>query len=339
MKVNEVIIEAWRDYIPKFVPAAELEAEKQRKKQEKYVYQQSARFGDAAFKELEKELAKQNVRLNDPRTYNALPGYSMEDFVKAFALKFFGSDWNTGKLVQNDINKLPVPAQLNPGSIRQYLNNANEKYRAVLDNQLGVKMRQDAERQQQSQEAVTKLAYGVFTKQIDINDVPAQLKNQVNTILQNPPAEWQAQASVQPAQPAQPATQGPQLAPGVSVVNADPVIFRYGKKDYYIADDGMWHEKNNRNPVDDAWQQFFDKQAELVEPQFQVSQQPPARPAPAFTKPKQPVAKAPPTPAEIRQQKQAAATQKIQQQMKPRIKLRSGETFDQAVARLRAGRQ
>ena len=31
MKVNEVIIEGWRDYIPKFVPARELEAQKKAK--------------------------------------------------------------------------------------------------------------------------------------------------------------------------------------------------------------------------------------------------------------------------------------------------------------------
>lgn len=348
MKVNEIINEGWRDYIPKFVPAKELEAEKQRKKQEKYVYQQSARFGDAAYKELEKELAKQNVRLADPRTYNALQGYSLADFVKAFALNFFGSDYRTGNLVKNDINKIPFPPQMNPGSIRQYLNDANEKYRAILNNQLGAKMRQDAEAQQQSQEAVNKLAYGVYTKQMDPVDIPAQLQNQVNAILQNPPAEWQAQAAAQqqarpaqPAQPAQPAAQGPQLAPGVSVVSTSPVILRYGKKDYYIADDGMWHEKNNRNPVDDTWQQFFDQQAEMVEPQMQVVQKPAPAPRAQQPAPQQrvaPAAKPQPTPAQIRQQKQALATQQAQREMKPRIKVRPGETPAQAIARARTPR-
>lgn len=302
MKVNEVITEGWRDYIPKFVSATDLEAEKKRKKQEKYVYQQSARFGEVAYKELEKELAKLNVRLNDPRTYNALQGYNLSDFLRAFAMKFFGSDWNTGNLVKNDISKMPVPTQLNPGSIKQYLNDANEKYRAVLDNQLSVQLRQDAEKQQETQKAINDLAYNVFIKKVDINDVPKSIQQQVLQLVNNPPAAWGTAPAQQVQQPQQPQQQNPQLAPGVSVVSTSPVILRYGKRDYYIADDGMWHERNNRNPVDDTWQRFFDQQAELVEPQFQVSQS--AQPA---------------TPV-----------------VKPRIKVRPGETPAQAVARAKA---
>ena len=252
---------------------------------------------DKSYSHFAQMLSQQGINLNDPRTYTD----SMKELLQAFVLHYYGSDWATGSTIQREINKIPVPTTINPGSIRQYLNQTGDVFVKVNNNMLAYKLAQTKEKEAEKEKAS---------------------------------AEQPQSTTTQPD-----ATQGPQLAPGVSVVNTDPVILRYGKKDYYIADDGMWHERNNRNPVDDAWQQFFDKQAELVEPQFQVSRQPPARPAPAFTKPKQTVAKPQPTPAEIRQQKQAAATQKIQQQMKPRIKLRSGETFDQAVARLRAGRQ
>ena len=344
MKVNEVLVEAWRDYLPKFVPAAELQAEKNRKKQQEYIYKQSARFGDEAFKELQKVLSQQGVKINDPRTYTAA-GINLADFVKAFALNFFGSDFQTGNLVKYDINKIPVPAQLTPGSIRQYLNDANDKYRDVLKNQLSVQLRQNSEQQAQSNDALNKLAYGVFMQQIDPAKIPDNLKNSVDSILSNPPQAWKDELAAQQAaqQPAQPA--GPQLAPGVTAVSTEPVILRYNKRDYFIADDGLWHEMNNRNPVPEAWQQFFDRQAEIVEPQRTILQRPapttkPAarQPTQAVTKParSQPVA---PTPEEIRQRKQAAAMKKIQQELKPRVKMQPGETLDQAIARTRSERK
>lgn len=347
MKVNEVLSEAWSDYIPKFVPSRELEAEKQRKKQQEYVYKQSARFGDAAYKELEKILTQQGIRINDPRTYNQ-SGVNLADFIKAFALNFFGSDYSTGNLVKYDINKLPVPAQLNPGSIKQYLNSANTVYRDVLKDQLSVQLRQNTEKQQQSQDAISKLAYGVFTKQIDPAKVPDSIKSQVDTILQNPPQEWKDELAAQQSaqQPQQPA--GPKLAPGVTAVSTDPVILRYGKRDYYIADDGLWHEMNNRNPVDDAWQTFFDKQAELVEPQMQVIQTP-ATKRPTAVKPRATTTVSPqaapkpqpaaPSPEQIRQRKQADAIKRIKSELKPRVKIRPGETLDQAMARAKAERK
>lgn len=344
MKVSEVIVEGWRDYLPKFVPARELEAEKQRKKQQEYVYKQSARFGDQAYKEFEKLMAQQNIKLNDPRTYSAASGINLSDYLKGFALNFFGSDYTTGNLVKNDINKIQVPAQLNPGSIRQYLNTANDKYRDVLKDQFSVQMRQSAEQQQQSQQAVQQLAYGVYMKQIDPTSVPKQLKPQIDAILQNPPKAWQDElAAQQPAEPDQPKQQGPTLAPGVTVLSQEPMVLQVGKKRYYVMDDGLWHEQGNRNPVDSAWNDFLTQQADIATPESPVR----TVTAPAPTAKAKPVAqpvRTPArqlTPAEIRQQKQAAATQQIQQQMtpktKPRIKLLPGETFDQAMDRIRAG--
>jgi len=347
MRINEVITEAWRDYIPKFVPAQELDAEKKRKKQQEYVYKQSARFGDMAYRQLEQDLAKRNIRLADPKTYgtiqNAL-GVSLGDFLKGYTLNFFGSDYSTGNMVKQEIEKLPVPIQLTPGSIKQYLNSANEKYREVLKDQLGVSLRQNAERAQQSRDAIYQLAHGVFTKQIDPTDIPQQTRTQVNSILQNPPQEWKnelaAQQSTEPAQPAQPEQPTPQLAQGVTVLSQEPMVLQVGKKRYYVMDDGLWHEQGNRNPVDSAWNEFLTKQADLATPEspIRVVNNPPVvRPVTTTSRP-QPAARPQPTPAEIRQQKQAAATRQVQRQMKPKITVRPGETLDQAMARTRASR-
>ena len=274
MKVNEVVTEAWRDYLPKFVPAAEIEAEKQREKQQAYVYKQSARFGDTAYKQLEKDLAQRGVRLNDPRTYGVVQqstGVGLADFLKGYTLNFFGSDYSTGNLVKNEIEKLPVPAQLNPGSIKQYLNAANEKYREVLKDQLGVSMRQGADRQKQAQNAVVELAHKVFTKQVNPTKIPAELQDQVNAILQNPPQQWKDElAATQPQQPEQPAApvqQGEQLAQGVTVLSQEPMVLQVGKKRYYVMDDGLWHEQGNKNPVDPAWNEFLTKQADIATPE------------------------------------------------------------------------
>jgi hypothetical protein len=259
-----------------------------------------------AYDQFAQTLAPQGVKLNDPRTYNQ----SMKDMLQAFAVHYYGSDYTTGPVIQQELNKIPVPTTLNPGAIRDYLNKTGEVYVDVNNNMLSYKLAQAREQQ------------------------AAKLQAQQDQ-------ERKAQAEKEKAA-AEKQAAGPQLAPGVTAVSVDPVILRYGKKDYYIADDGMWHEMNNRNPVDDAWQRFFDQQAELVEPQRQIVQTPASTPAPVVkpnrTAPATPAAKAAPTPEQVRQQKQAAATQQIQRQLKPKIQVRPGETLDQAIARTRASR-
>jgi hypothetical protein len=261
---------------------------------------------DQAYQHFEQSLAPSGVKLNDPRTYNN----NMKDMLHAFANYYYGSDYSTGPIIQKEINKIPVPTAVNPGSIRQYLDQTGKVFVDVNANVLAYQLAQ-----QQAQQAEKE---------------------------QQAAAAEKEQQSKQTQQTQQ---QGPQLAQGVSVVSADPVILRYGKHDYYIADDGMWHAMNNKNPVPDAWQQFFDQQAEIAEPQRQVVQQP-AQPAQSVqqTQPVQPRFQQPaqqqtaPSPEEIRQQKQAAAAKRIQQELKPKIKLQPGETLDQAIARTRASR-
>lgn len=254
-----------------------------------------------AYERFEHSLRSQGVVLNDPRTYNE----NLKDMLHAFANYYYGSDYSTGPVIQKEINKLPLPTQLNPGTIKKYLDDAGNIFVGVTDNLLSYQLAQSKEQAAKAQAEKEKAA--------------------------------QEKTAQQPQQSA-----GPKLAPGVTAVSTDPVILRYGKRDYYIADDGMWHEMNNRTPVDDAWQQFFDKQAELVEPQRQVIQRPAASTAPVVKPQPQsrpsPVARSQPTPAEIRQQKQAAATRQVQRQMKPKITVRPGETLDQAMARTRASR-
>lgn len=260
-----------------------------------------------AYDQFAQTLAPQGVKLNDPRTYSD----TMRDMLQAFAVHYYGSDYGIGPVIQKELNKIPLPAALNPGSIRDYLDKTGEIYVNVNNNLLSYKLAQ-AKEQQAAQ-------------------IQAQQDQQAKAQAEKEKAAAEKQAA------------GPQLAQGVTAVSVDPVILRYGKRDYYIADDGMWHEMNNRNPVDDAWQRFFDQQAELVEPQRQVIQQPSAAQAP-MAKPNRtapsaaPAAKAAPTPEQIRQQKQAAAAQRIQQQMKPKIQVRPGETLDQAIARTRVSR-
>lgn len=68
-------------------------------------------------------LAKQGIRLNDPRTYT---DESMANLLKGFALYFYGSDYTSGPYIKKEINKFPLPSQLNPGSVEKYLNDTGK---------------------------------------------------------------------------------------------------------------------------------------------------------------------------------------------------------------------
>jgi len=81
---------------------------------------------------------------------------------------------------------------------------------------------------------------------------------------------WVAQnQSSQEIQQAQQAQQGPALTPGladgVSVLGTgEPMVLKVGKQIYYVADDGLWHERGNRNPVDPTWNAFLTQQADIA---------------------------------------------------------------------------
>ena len=88
-----------------------------------------------AYDQFAQTLAPQGVKLNDPRTYNQ----SMKDMLQAFAVHYYGSDYTTGPVIQQELNKIPVPTALNPGSIRDYLNKTGEIYVDVNNNMLSYK--------------------------------------------------------------------------------------------------------------------------------------------------------------------------------------------------------
>lgn len=63
----------------------------------------------------------------------------------------------------------------------------------------------------------------------------------------------------------------PKLAAGVTVLSQEPMVLQVGKQRYYVADDGLWHEAGNRNPVDSTWNAFLNNQADLATPESQVT--------------------------------------------------------------------
>ena len=110
----------------------------------------------------------------------------------------------------------------------------------------------------------------------------------------------------------------PQLAAGVELYNDEPMMLKWNKGIYQVLDDGRWHQvqpQYNKNPVDPATEQFLTQQADKATPESPVApaqssaQQPPAQ---QQQQRQQPPA---PTPAEIRQAKQAAAANTAQAQM------------------------
>jgi hypothetical protein len=73
----------------------------------------------------------------------------------------------------------------------------------------------------------------------------------------------QAQQAQQAQQTREPETSG--LADGVSVFGTgEPMVLKVGKQIYYVADDGLWHERGNRNPVDSTWNAFLTQQADIA---------------------------------------------------------------------------
>ena len=120
--------------------------------------------------------------------------------------------------------------------------------------------------------------------------------------------EKEAQAAADAAEkekPAEPAV--PKLANGVSVLSMEPMVLQVGKQRYYVADDGLWHEVGNRNPVDSTWGAFLTQQADIATPESSIRiTEPGSGPAAA------------PTPAEIRAKKQADAIARARSQLGPR---------------------
>lgn len=130
---------------------------------------------------------------------------------------------------------------------------------------------------------------------------PTQEPNQEPAVAQEPEAAIQQPSATMPAQ--QPERKA-KLAPGVTIVDTEPVIIQVGKKLYYIMDDGLWHEQGNRNPVDATWNSFLNNQMDLA-----LLGQPSVPPTgeKMSVQPEQPI--------QTRQQKQAAAAAAARSQM------------------------
>jgi hypothetical protein len=80
--------------------------------------------------------------------------------------------------------------------------------------------------------------------------------NAVVWITQN-----QSLQAIQQAQQAQQTQQGPELTPGVSVVNsADPLILRYKNTDYALTNDDRWVYLGSKKEASPEMTQFLNKQ-------------------------------------------------------------------------------
>lgn len=143
----------------------------------------------------------------------------------------------------------------------------------------------------------------------------ATKKQLITPDIKQEPAEIEQPKTVQPTQQSAPDVSVPQpepkakLAPGVTLVDTEPVIFQIGKKLYYIMDDGLWHEQGNRNPVDATWNAFLNNQMDIAllgGPSAATS----GETIPAKS---QQISQL--TPAQARQQKQAAAAAQARSQM------------------------
>lgn len=117
--------------------------------------------------------------------------------------------------------------------------------------------------------------------------------------------EKETQAATAEKEPATSEPAVPGLAKGVSVLSMEPMVLQVGKQRYYVADDGLWHEAGNRNPVDSTWNAFLTQQADIATPESNVratgSGEEPARTEPS--------------PAEIRARKQADAVARARAQL------------------------
>lgn len=78
------------------------------------------------------------------------------------------------------------------------------------------------------------------------------------------PTQPAAPAAAAPTQPAAaaPATQpaGPQLAQGVTVTNAEPIMFKFNNRNYTLGGQGAWVDSKTSKPADQSLQAFLNQQ-------------------------------------------------------------------------------
>lgn len=69
-------------------------------------------------------------------------------------------------------------------------------------------------------------------------------------------------APAQPAPAAAPAAApaGPQLAPGLSVTNAEPIMFKFNNRNYTLGGQGAWVDSKTSKPADQNLQAFLNQQ-------------------------------------------------------------------------------
>jgi len=119
-----------------------------------------------------------------------------------------------------------------------------------------------------------------FAQSIQFEPLPGKIDNKTVlnyfrelTKLRSNAILWVAQnqeklAAAEKKQTQGPATREPTtpgLADGVSVFGTgEPMVLKVGKQIYYVADDGLWHERGNRNPVDSTWNAFLTQQADIA---------------------------------------------------------------------------
>ena len=69
------------------------------------------------------------------------------------------------------------------------------------------------------------------------------------------PAPTQPAAAAPAAQPA-----GPQLAQGVTVTNAEPIMFKFNNRNYTLGSHGAWVDSKTSKPADQTLQAFLNQQ-------------------------------------------------------------------------------
>lgn len=225
-------------------------------------------FTDALsqWRELAKKLQAASYEMSDPDVY--------QEQLNIWLGKWLASDKNAPEY---EGPKLP---NMHPLTIKQYI------YNAIVDKQSGNLQQASSDASIVSDDPVI-LGYKGQNYSLDSNtgkwqndqgQYPIQasqlfLHKQADLLFHASP-EWRSayekfQNSGQTpsgatATPGGATTGASKMAPGVTVVNTEPLILQVRKQNYYIGNTGKWHKWGSSKPVDETIGAFLDQQAKIA---------------------------------------------------------------------------
>ena len=282
------------------VGTAKQRAANQQKQTDKKFKQQVASYaglGHTATEEFLNSLRQHGVDITRKGSFDPA---EIQQELKYFAEHFFGSDRDKviSQYVMHEIEAAPLPNQINPTTIQQYLETINQHRTAAITNRFRaartVSMHNQAA---QEKEIATKAQ-----QQVDLEKIIAQIKKDQETAAaeknrygqmsadiakrlitnkklyqdmtgqQAPSFEQPAQAQQTAQQPAQ-AQQLPTTPAGVQLIrNAStdrqgrptPTVVRYRRQDFGLLDDGRWINIMNGKPIPTALASFLQHELESI---------------------------------------------------------------------------